>query len=80
MRILLQHSRTQLYFRKLGDWTANFHEAFDFEHSQKATDFARHHGLPGVQIAVRFLDSPIDEVFPLLPASAENSTQPRAQT
>jgi hypothetical protein len=68
MKILLQHSRTQLYLRGLGDWTANAQEAYDFQHSQKAIDFARHHALPGVQIAVRFIDSQFDEVFPLPPA------------
>ena len=65
MRILLQHARTRLYFRGLGDWTANPHDAFDFQHSQKATDFAYQNCLSGVQIAVRFFDSPFDEIFPL---------------
>jgi hypothetical protein len=65
MKILLQHSRTQLYLRKLGDWTDNAQEAFDFQHSQKAIDFARHHHLAGVQIAVNFVDSDCDEVVPL---------------
>ncbi len=68
MKILLQHSRTQLYFRGLGDWTANPHDAHDFQHSQKAIEFARRHGLPGVQIAVRFADSQFDEIFPLPPS------------
>ncbi len=67
MRILLQHTRTQLYFRGLGDWTANPYEAFDFQHSQRAIDLARDQGLSGVQIAVRFNDSEIDEVAPLPP-------------
>jgi len=65
MKILLQHARTRLYFRGLGDWTANPHEAFDFQHSQKAIDFAHQNGITGVQIAVKFFDSPFDEVFPL---------------
>ena len=67
MRILLQHTRTQLYLRGLGDWTANVYEAFDFQHSQKAIDFAREHSLSGVQIAVRFVDTEFDEVAPLPP-------------
>jgi hypothetical protein len=67
MRILLQHCRTQLYLRGLGDWTANPYEAFDFQHSQKAIDFARSHKLSGVQIAVKFIDSDCDEVAPLPP-------------
>jgi hypothetical protein len=69
MKILLQHARTRLYFRGLGDWTANPQEAFDFQHSQRAIDFAHQNGLSGVQIAVKFFDCQFDEVFPL-PASA----------
>lgn len=65
MRILLQHVRTQLYVKALGNWTANPYEALDFQHSQKAIDFAHDHTLGGVQIAVRFADSEIDEVAPL---------------
>jgi len=65
MKILLQHARTQLYLRSLGNWTANPLEGYDFQHSQRAIDFAREHGINGVQIAVKFLDSHYDEVFPL---------------
>ena len=69
MRILLQHVRTQLYFKGLGNWTANPYEAFDFQHSQKAIDLARDQGLSGVQIAVRFADCEFDEIAPLPPLS-----------
>ena len=65
MKILLQHARTRLYFRGMGDWTASPHEAFDFQHSQRAIEFARQNSLGGVQIAVKFIDSQFDEVFPL---------------
>ena len=65
MKILLQHARTQLYFRGLGDWTTNSFDAFDFQHSQKAINFAQEHRIQGVQIAVKFIDSQFDEVFPL---------------
>ena len=76
MKILLQHARTRLYFRGLGDWTANPFDAFDFQHSRRATDFAHENGLSGVQIAVRFFDSASDEVFPLTAAyGAELGTQ-----
>lgn len=71
MRILLQHVRTQLYLRSLGNWTANPLEGYDFQHSQRAVDFAREHGIGGVQIAVKFLDGQFDEVFPL-PGLAES--------
>jgi hypothetical protein len=69
MRILLQHARTQLYLRGLGDWTANVCEGFDFQHSQKAIDFAHNHALTGVQIAVRFIDQDYDEIAPLPPVA-----------
>ena len=75
MKILLQHSRTQLYVRSLGNWTANPHEAYDFQHSQRAIDFARDHGLTAVQIAVKFIDSEFDEVFPIQ-AGAANTASP----
>jgi hypothetical protein len=78
MKILLQHTRTQLYLRGLGDWTANPHEAYDFQHSQKAIDFARENNLLGVQIAVKFFDSEVDEIVPL-PVAAQSYTQPAAR-
>ena len=73
MRILLQHARTQLYLRGLGDWTANSFDAFDFQHSQKAINFARDHRLSGVQIAVKFIDSEADEIAPIPPLAATDS-------
>ena len=74
MKILLQHARTHLYLRGLGDWTANHHEGFDFQHSQKAIDFARQHGLNSVQIAVKFIDGQFDETFPLPAAVAATAS------
>jgi hypothetical protein len=78
MRILLQHARTRLYLRGLGDWTANPQDGFDFQHSQKAVDFAHQHALSGVQIAVKFIDSQFDEIFPLAAVAAMATQQPRA--
>jgi len=75
MKILLQHARTGLYFRGLGDWTASTQDALDFQHSQRAIDFAHQHGLGGVQIAVRFIDSEFDEIFPLPAAMAGAALQ-----
>ena len=67
MRILLQHMRTQQYLCGLGRWTSNPFEALDFQHSQKAIEFAREHNISGIQIAVKFLDNQFDEVVPLPP-------------
>ena len=65
MKILLQHVRTQLYLRSLGNWTPNPGEACDFRHSQTAIDFARDHALPGVQIVIKLNSCEDDAVFPL---------------
>jgi len=73
MRILLQHVRTQLFLKSLGNWTANPYEAFDFEHSQRAIDFADQNQLQGVQILVKFIDSQFDEAVQL-PAAHTTST------
>ena len=55
----------------------NPYEAHDFQHSQRAADFARENGLTGVQIAVKFIDTPYDEVFPLpAPTSVVAHTGP----
>lgn len=78
MKILLQHTRTQLYVRSLGNWTANPHEAYDFQHSQRAIDFAHEHGLSAVQIAVKFIDSAFDEVFPLPATTTASPTRSAA--
>ncbi len=77
MKILLQHVRTRLYFRGLGDWTANPFEAFDFQHSQKAIDLVHEQGMVGVQIAVKFIDSQFDETFPMPTAPAPMMAQAR---
>ncbi len=75
MRILLQHVRTQLFLKSLGNWTANAYEAFDFEHSQRAIDFAADNNLQGVQILVKFIDSQFDEAVQL-PTAAPPSPRP----
>ena len=74
MRILLQHTRTGLYLRSLGNWSSSPYEALDFQHSQRAIDFARTNQLGGIQIAVRFLDSEYDEIA-ALPAIAQSTAQ-----
>jgi hypothetical protein len=76
MRILLQHIRTQLFLKSLGNWTANPYEAFDFEHSQRAINFAEHHRLQGVQILVKFIDSQFDEAVQI-PAANPTSLPSR---
>ena len=77
MRILLQHIRTQLFLKSLGNWTANPYEAFDFEHSQRAIDFAGQNQLQGVQILVKFIDSQFDEAVQLPASTSPSAHQPK---
>jgi hypothetical protein len=77
MRILLQHVRTQLFLKSLGNWTANPYEAFDFEHSQRAIEFAEQNQLNGVQILVKFIDSQFDEAVPLPTARPVSINPPK---
>ena len=65
MKILLQHTRTLLYIRTAEVWTRNEFEARDFQHSQKAIEFAHTNNLTDVQIAVKFIDGHYDVVAPL---------------
>ena len=60
MRIVLQHSKSSLYFQGPGTWTRQLGEAFDFGHTQRAMNVARQYRLTGVQVIVAFIDS--DEV------------------
>ena len=68
MKILLQHTRTLLYVRSNETWTRSEFEARDFQHSEKAINFAHEHNLQDVQIAVKFVDAHYDVVAPVPPA------------
>lgn len=73
MKILLQHARTQLYLRSLGNWTANPLEAYDFCHSRRAIGFAREHSITGVEVAVVFGDEEREESFAIPERVAETT-------
>lgn len=73
MRILLQHVATKRYFRSLGEWTDSAREAFDFQHSQRAIDFAAANRLEAVQLVIRFPDD--DAVSVPLPIPTTTSAE-----
>ena len=66
MRILLQHMRNRLYFRRRGVWTSNLQAAFDFQHSDQALEFARTLGLNEVQLAVKPSDAECGQSEPAI--------------
>ena len=65
MKILLQHRRTLKYLQAVGAWTGNHFEAHNFLHSQKAIDFAHHHDVEDVYVAVKFPGGDPDVVAPV---------------
>jgi hypothetical protein len=66
VRVLLQHARTQLYLRSLGNWTPDPLEGYDFRHSGRAIEFARQHAVTGVEIAVWSDDREEEETFAIV--------------
>ena len=65
MKILLQNSRSKLYFCLLDTWVSDPRAAFDFRHSHKAMDFVNRQELKDVQLVIKFEDSHWDEIVPL---------------
>jgi hypothetical protein len=53
-----------MYFRSMGVWTVYAQVAFDFQHSQRAFEFAAKYGLTEVQLVVQFPDGD-DEIVPV---------------
>ncbi len=56
MRILLQNVTNKHYFRSINVWTYDPVEAYDFQHSLQAIDFAAKNQIEDVQLVVRFPD------------------------
>lgn len=77
MKILLQHTQTLQYLRGDTTWTRKDAEAYNFQHSQKAIDFARANNIKDVYVAVKFVDGedvaiPLPEM-PLPTAATRNA-------
>ncbi len=69
MKIVLQHSKTELYLKGPGTWTSNVSEALDFGNSKRAIKYLRQNGLTGVQVLVAFVEpASVDTVALQLPA------------
>lgn len=52
--LLLQHSRTRLYYVRDGNWTSDPAQARDFVTTQAAVLYSRAHALGDAQIVVHF--------------------------
>ena len=79
MRILLQDTRTQLYFRSRHIWTPSPMEALDFRSSDILFDFVERNAMRHVQLVVCSDEPAIYEIVPLeLPMSQPAPTVPLA--
>jgi hypothetical protein len=65
MKILIQHTRNKLFFRRTNVWTDNISAAFDFEHTQKAIEFAFKHNIADAQLFIDFHDPASNVTVPL---------------
>jgi len=63
MSIVLQHITSGLYYHGPGSWMRELSGAFDFDHSQRAIDFARQRRLSGVEVVVTFIDNGVVETY-----------------
>ncbi len=57
MTIIVQHTKTGLYYKEPGVWTRDVSEAVDFGSSKRAIKFIKAHDLRDVQVLVAFIDS-----------------------
>jgi len=64
MRALIQRLDTGLYFQGLEQWTANSQAAFDFKSSVNARNYCVQHGIPNVQIILKFDLDKYDIILP----------------
>jgi hypothetical protein len=71
MKALLQQLETGLYFKGPDQWIANPWEAYDFKSSLNARSYCLRHGMPGVQIVLKF---EMDKYDITLPAVYPKST------
>jgi len=63
MSIVLQHLRSGLYYHGPGSWMRELRGAVDFDHSQRAMDFALQTRLTGVAVVVAFIDNGVVETY-----------------
>ena len=70
MKILLQNTQSQLFFRYGSVWTSNPEVAYDFRTPQAVFDLVQRERLGDVQVVVRFENPERYEVVPLGPISA----------
>jgi hypothetical protein len=70
MKILLQNTHSQLFFRYGSVWTSNPEVAYDFRSPQAVFEHVQRESLGDVQLVVRFENPERYEIVPLEPVAA----------
>ena len=78
MKILLQDSKTKLYFSCLGVWTENPNLAYQFRNSDQALTFVRNNNITELQFVVKFDDPQWRQILPTPLLLATLSSEARA--
>ena len=78
MKVVLQHIKSSLYFQGRGNWTSDLAEAFNFERSKQAMDYAKQNGISGVQVIVAIPEPHRVETMPFYFPSASSVGGPEA--
>jgi len=76
MRILVQNPGTLLYFKDVGAWTPNPHEAHDFEDSTAAIRFCQGNNLHNLQVVAKFEES-YKDIRLSIPRDGESPSRPQ---
>ena len=76
MKILLQNTQSQLFFRYGSVWTSSPEAAFDFRTPQAVFEHVQREGLGQVQLVVRLENPERYEVVPLEPVAAPAAHAP----
>jgi hypothetical protein len=70
MKILLQNTHSQLFFRYGSVWTSSAEAAFDFRTPQAVFEYVQRERLGDVQLVLRLENPERYEVVPLEPVAA----------
>ena len=77
MRILLQQTKTNLYFQDIGTWTPDASVAMDFLTSTAAIDFCVANKLRAIQLVLKFEEQRYNIVLPVaIPGQTASHSRP----
>jgi hypothetical protein len=76
MKVLVQNSKTRIYFRSGIAWTNDVTQAFDFQTPDLAERFCKENGLVHVRVVLQVTRPKRDRKVPPAPASSLPTARP----